>query len=387
MRAIPSILLILALAGCATAEVAPPAEPLLRDSLFAPPAQPIRAADVFAVSDEMKRYLADDIAQRFVEKGRPRGLYEALYSRNLLRIEYDAAMTRNAAETFAARSGNCLSLAIMTAALAKHLGLRVGYQAVSAEELWSRASGIYFSSRHVNVTLGRRHTDPRHRFDEERLLTIDFTPVGQLQKQYAWTIPESTVVAMYMNNRAAEVLAEGGIDEAYWYAREATLQDPGFMTGFNTLGVVYRRHGHLREAEAVLRHVISREPKNTHALANLAVVYSDMGRQAQAEELARRLAAIQPEPPFESFERGIAAMKRADYAAARDFFTREADRDPHYHEFQFWLAAAYAGLGDYPRARQHLKAAIATSPAGDEKQLYAAKLARIGARDEGRGAR
>ena len=64
MRAIPSILLILALAGCATAEVAPPAEPLLHDSLFAPPAQPIRAADVFAVSDEMKRYLTGG----FIEK-------------------------------------------------------------------------------------------------------------------------------------------------------------------------------------------------------------------------------------------------------------------------------------------------------------------------------
>ena len=365
------------LGGCAANAVKAPSEGLLRDHLFAPPSQPIRADEVFAVSEEMKRYLVTDIAPQFESKGKPRGLYEALYSRDLLRIEYDAAITRNAAETFAARSGNCLSLAIMTAALAKHLGLHVGYQAVSAEELWSRMGGIYFSSRHVNVTLGRRHTDPRHRFHEERLLTIDFMPVGQLQKQYAWTIPERTVVAMYMNNRAAEVLAEGRIDDAYWFAREATTQDPGFMTAFNTLGVVYRRHGHLREAQAVLEHVIAHEPSNTHALSNLAVVYADQGRHAEAQAMSRRLAVIQPDAPFQAFERGLAAMKRADYAAARDFFAREAQRDPTYHEFQFWLAAAYAGLGDYTLARKHLKAAIASSPAGDEKKLYAAKLSRL----------
>lgn len=376
MRTLLLLLACLA-AGCAgPSRFEPPSASLLHDALFAPPPRPVRADDIFRLSDDMRRYLAAEIAPRFEAKGRPRGLYEALYSRNLLKIEYDA-VTRNAADTFSARSGNCLSLAIMTASLARALGLHVGYQAVSAEELWSRASGIYFSSRHVNVTLGRRHTDPRQRFHEAGLLTIDFMPVGELQKQYAWTIPESTVVAMYMNNRAAEVLAEGRVDEAYWWAREATLQEPSFMNGFNTLGVIYRRHGHLAEAEAVLRHVIAREPGNTHALANLAVVYGDMGRAAEAEALQRRLAAIQPEAPFQHFERGIAAMKRADYAAARDFFAREAERDPRYHEFQFWLAAAYAGLGDHARARRHLEAAIATSPAGDEKQLYAAKLARM----------
>lgn len=372
-------LLFILVAGCATAPPAAAPDPLFRDALFAPPVEPIRAADIFTVSEDMRRYLAVEIAPQLVEKGRPRGLYEALYSRNMLKIEYDAA-TRNAAETFAARSGNCLSLAIMTAALARELGLQVRYQSVIAEEMWSRASGIYFSSRHVNVTLGRRHTDPRHHFEERNLLTIDFLRVGDLQRQRAWPIAENTVVAMYLNNRAAEILADGKTHEAYWWAREAMRQDPAFMSAFNTLGVVYRRLGHLREAEQVLQHVIAREPDNTHALANLAVVYADLGRGAESEALSARLAKLQPYAPFQDFERGIAAMKRADYAAARDFFLREVERDASYHEFQFWLAAAYAGLGDYDRARRHLKAAIDASPAGEEKQLYASKLARLGGR-------
>ena len=63
-------------------------------------------------------------------------------------------------------------------------------------------------------------------------------------------IEEKTILAMYMNNRAAESLAGGRIDDAYWFARAAVLQDPDFMTPYNTLGVVYQRHGNLGEAGA-----------------------------------------------------------------------------------------------------------------------------------------
>src|SRR5690349_8200263 len=122
---LPSLAFALALLlpGCAalvpSAEKAAPV--LLHDALFAAPASPVRAADVFAVSDDMRRYLREEIGSAIEAKGKERGLYEALYSRNQLRLDYDAEMTRNAAEAFAARSGNCLSLAIMTAAFAKEL--------------------------------------------------------------------------------------------------------------------------------------------------------------------------------------------------------------------------------------------------------------------------
>ena len=56
------------------------------------------------------------------------------------------------------------------------------------------------------------------------------------------------------------------------------------------------------------------------------------------------------------------------------------ERDPGYHEFQYWLAAAYVALGDYPRASQHLRIAIQKSTSRGEHDLYAAKLALISAK-------
>ena len=39
-------------------------------------------------------------------------------------------------------------------------------------------------------------------------------------------------------------------------------------------------------------------------------------------------------------------MRDGNFKTARDLFAKEVDRAPYYHEFHFWLANAYFGLGD-----------------------------------------
>ena len=351
---------------------------LLHDALFAAPERPVRPADVFAVSDEMRRYLVHEIGAAMEAKGRERGLYDALYSRNQLRLEYDAEMTRNASEAFAARTGNCLSLAIMTAAFAKELGLTARFNRVFSEESWSRSGDFYFASGHVNISLGRKHHDPRVLFQERHVLTIDFIPSEK--KPFAYEVGEQTILAMYMNNRAAELLARGNVNDAYWHAREAIRADPRFTNSFNTLGVIYRRHGNLRESMAVLRFVLQQEPANAHAMANLVMVLQEAGRNAEADEVARRLAALEPNPPFHFFNLGMEAIRAGDFARARDLFKREIDRDAYNHEFHFWLAMAYYGLGDAASARKHVTTAMENSLTRSEHELYAAKLDRLRAK-------
>ena len=379
MRTWQALLLSLALGACATPPAVDRVDRLFHDHLFAAASERMSADDVFAVNAAMKRYLRVEIAEQLESKGRQQGLYDALYSKGQLKLQYDSTITRNAVEAFEARSGNCLSLVIMTAALAKQLGLVVRYQRVFSEESWSRSGDLYFSSGHVNITLGRKSGDPRVLFSNERnLLTIDFIPLRRNAVHHAFEIRERTVAAMFMSNRAAESLAQGRIDDAYWWARAAIGQDPGFLSAYNTLGVIYRHHGNLREAEQALAHVLALEPANTHVMSNLALVFKDQGRAVEAEALLRRLAAIEPHPPFHFFNRGLEAMRAGDYATARDLFAKEVDRDAYYHEFHFWLSAAYFGLGEVKLARRHLAIALENSPTRGEHDLYAAKLARIG---------
>jgi len=293
-------------------------------------------------------------------------------------------MTRNAAEAFDARSGNCLSLVIMTAALAKALDLRVDYQKVFVDDAWARAGNIYLSIGHVNLVLGKRKTDEvvytsrvgRKAFESEGLI-IDFLPPDDMRGVRARAIGEDIVVAMYMNNRAVEALARDKVDDAYWFAREAMVQAPDFLVAHNTLGAVYHKHGDLAQSEAVLRFVVEREPANTQALANLVRVLADAGRKDESERVAAVLARLEPEPPFAYFNRGMAAMRAGDLHAAKASFEREIARSPDYHEFHFWLAVAQIGLGETEDARKHLAIAVKNSTSRSDYDIYAAKLDRL----------
>ena len=176
MKRLAILLLVILLPACATVPFSERPGRLFRDALFTAPTERISAADVFAVSDAMRHYLRVEIAEQLRVKGSQQGLIDALYNKSQLKVDYDSAQTRNAAETFRGRAGNCLSLVIMTAALAKELGLPVQYQGVFVDESWSRAGGLYFSAGHVNLTVGKRFHDIKTRVDDNVMITIDFNP-------------------------------------------------------------------------------------------------------------------------------------------------------------------------------------------------------------------
>jgi tetratricopeptide (TPR) repeat protein len=378
------LLLSSLLAACAAAPVAQRETRYFHDRLFAAPTERIGADDLFALNDEMKRYVDIAIAEPARVKGRQRALIDALYTSGQLRLEYDTEMTRNAAQAFAARSGNCLSLVIMTAAFAKELGLTVAYQKVFVDDTWARTGDIYLSIGHVNVTLAPRKTDQGGggnrvgvKPQESDAMTIDFLPSTDLRAVRTRDIGEEIIVAMYLNNRAVEALARGQASDAYWWAREAIVRTPGFLMPYNTLGAIYRRHGNPQEAEQVLSHVLEREPRNTQAMSNLIPVLNDLGRVEAAQRLAARLEELDPDPPFSHFKRGMTALRAGDPKTAKDEFAREVARAPDYHEFHFWLGIAYLNIGETEPARRHLTLAMTNSTTRRDHDLYAAKLARI----------
>jgi Tfp pilus assembly protein PilF len=363
------------LAACATPPPAPVG--LFDDALFAAPAAPVDPAAVFALSDAMKRYLDEDLARDVRRKGPRSALVDALYVPGRLRLDYDVQRTRNAAEAFESRSGNCLSLVIMSAALARHLGLPVQFHSVYTDAGWGRSGDLLISNGHVNLTLKNHYGDGRVRFDVAESMLVDFDPPAEGQRQYSRIIHESAVLAMYMNNRAAELLAAGEVDAAYWHVRAAIAADPTFLPSHNTLAVVYQRRGAAPHAERVLQQLLAVEPANVAALSNLVHLYEKQGREREAAALQQRLARIEPEPPYHFFQLGLEAMQRQDYAQAKAMFEKEIARAAYHHEFHFGLALASFGLGDVKEAQRQLGLAMKASTRDADRELYAGKLERL----------
>jgi Tfp pilus assembly protein PilF len=323
----------------------------------------------------MLEYLHSRFLRTAVSRNGERGLIEALYKPHELKLEYDSTLTRNAAQTFADKRGNCLSLVIMTAAFARALDMNVTFQNVVTDQTWSRHGGLYFVSSHVNLTLGKR-SSPGFRTvaGNNDLLTVDFLPPEDISGYHSYTLDEDTIVAMYMNNHAAEALATGRVDDAYWWAAKSITEHPTFIPAYNTLGVIYQRHGDHALSERVLKYALQAEPGNTVVMTNLVPVLADVGKAEESKAMADLVARIQPYPPFHFFNLGQTAMEHGDFATARAMFQKEVDRAPYYHEFHFWLALAYYKLGENERAKEQMALAVDTSTSPDLHDRYAAKL-------------
>lgn len=359
--------LLTALGGCAQFAPPPNLDPVLAGAPFQPAPEP-DPATLFTISPAMERFLHQELRQSIRSHGAQLGLFRALSDGGHLRIEYDASRTRTAAETFEARAGNCLSLVLMTATLARELGLSVQYQLVEVPDIWTRSEQFTLLNGHVNLSLGQA---PRGLSSREMgRYTIDFQPVEDPRLARVRPIGENTVVAMFFNNRAVELMEQGAWTEAYATLRAALRADPHYTNSVNTLGVLLRRVGDLPRAELLLQGLLKREPHNRHAAGNLAMVWRQQGRIAEAQALERDL----PPSPFADFERGLALAAQEQWPAALAAFERQLRLSPDFHGLHFQLARAHMQLGHLREARQHLEEASEQAPTGALRLRYQSKV-------------
>jgi tetratricopeptide (TPR) repeat protein len=377
--ALVGLLCALVLGACAHKPVPPSPLPLLHDELFPDmQAQLVPSPEsVFELSPPMLQYVETRLGSAAARREPRRLLLEALYKNGELRLSYDGSGTRNAAQAFEARAGNCLSLVIMTAAFARHLALPVSYQSVQVEDSYTRSGDLMLVSGHVNLLLGQATRSGHVTWSADDEWVIDFLPGSELRGQRTHPLQEKTVLAMYFNNRAAEVMAEGHLTQSYALVREALHLDPDYLSAVNTLAVVYLRSGHLEVAELALRQVLAQQADSLSALSNLALVLQRSGRGPEAETLLARLARLQPDAPTLALETARRELDQGHYALARDLFERELSRQPGQSEVHFWAALADWQLGNAAGAARHLQQAALSSTSNSSRELYAAKLARL----------
>jgi len=363
--------------GCANMpEQSPESAGIFNDEAFQQFRLQVDPKVVFALTPAMQRYVETTLAPAVRAKGRE-GLIDALYSSQLLGLSYDSRMTRNAGEAFEARAGNCLSLVIMTSAFAQALSIEVRYQRLRAEDIWFRDGDLTQLIGHVNLSLGQGANPAMRASNAQGWLTVDFLPLDDAQRTRVRIIEEQRVVAMYFNNRAAETLVEGRVEQAYWWARASIEQDRSFASGYITLAVIYFRRGQDLMAERTLRLALRLEPDNPQGLYNLAAVLRRSDRVAEAQTLEKRLSVVQPRTPIGLYKTGLAAYQHGDYETARASFAEALRSAPEEQDFHFMLGMAFWRLGQQRNALEELERARRL--ARDERQAsaYSAKLSHL----------
>lgn len=325
----------------------------------------------------MLDYLDRSLRPAARRQGALSALIEAMTRSGEIRVTFDASATRTAAQTFEARSGNCLSLALLTATLAEELGLAVEFREVLIDTQWSRLAGMHVGNTHVNLALGPRQSPFSRQQSTARQSVIDFLPPEAVRDLPARRLDRQRVLAMYLNNRAAEWLVQGDLATAHAWSLAALAEDPAYPVSYNTLGVVFQRHGRSDLAERAWRQGLALSPEHPALLANLAAALRSQGRATEALPLETVLTRVEGTAPFTHLAQGLAALRAGDPAAARGWLLKELARDPDYHEIHFALAQAELQLGRPAQALVHLQRASAESTRPELRSLYLAKAERL----------
>ncbi|BDX05642.1 tetratricopeptide repeat protein [Planctobacterium marinum] len=288
--------------------------------------------------------------------------------------------TYNATQAMTHKAGNCLSLAIMTTALAKIVGVEVGYQLVNATPVYKKRNNVLLLSYHVRTFL----YDPSWRPKKDVItlirprLIVDYFP-----NRYdvpGDEISEQQFMGMYYRNLAADALLQDQLSEAFWFAEKALSLAANDAENINMMAVIYRRLQEDDLAEAFYQYGMAAAENNTNLLSNYAVMLEAQNRPEQAELIRQKLLEFPDSNPYAWIKLGHDAFLEGQHGRAISYYQRAMALAPYLDEIYFGLAKSLYQRGEFTAAAEAMRTAAEKSWEQSQRQLYYAKLSALRAR-------
>jgi tetratricopeptide (TPR) repeat protein len=373
---VPACVAAALLAGCATPRAPVPQASLpWHDAAFAydPALVTVTAESLFALDPQTLNSVRARPAVRQGNAGaRTADLLELVFGPELRAFAYAGGHSTAAAETWHNRRGDCLSLSVLTLALARALDLPAQIQEVQVPPLIDRRGNVDFLNQHVNV-LVRTDRDVRAvgRVLPAGALVVDFEPQPGTRVR-GRALADHEVLARFLNNRAAEHLAAGDERRAYAHFRAAIGADPAFGPAYGNLAQLYLRVGLEVDAEGLLRTALAYDDGADFALAALHRLLLAQGRVDEAQQFQAALAARRERDPHYWLALGLQRLQDRRWTDAVAALERAQALTSGFDEVHQYLAIAYWRAGKPLLARDQL--AILSALGRSEAQV--AKLSR-----------
>ncbi|MFT3668182.1 MAG: tetratricopeptide repeat protein [Pseudoxanthomonas sp.] len=333
-------------------------------SALAQPVTPPAPDDVLAVPEPLKRQFREQVLEHTrVPGARLERLVDFLFSPQGLAMRYEPDANHTVAEAYATREANCMSFTLLTVALAREAGLDAYAQQTEETLAWRQDHNTLYRTQHVNAGIRIR----------ERRFTVDVAWDEVITREPPERVRDNRLIAHYYNNRAAELLEQGALEDALRHAAIALTLDPLYATSWSNAGVMYLRSGDGRRAEQAYRHALDLDADNPGALFNLVSLYLRRGDAALARPLQNRLDAVQARDPFHHFLLAAGFERDGNLVQAAEHYRKAIQLYDGEHRFHFGLARVYFLQGDQRRASRELARARELSQ-GDTRALYQAKL-------------
>lgn len=328
---------------------------------------------VFALSNDAKDYVRSTVGRFNDPLEQMDSLARSIFDRLDFNLLYRGDANTIASETFRNRAANCLSLSIMTYALAREAGFDVRFQDIDIPEYWTRRDGISLLNGHVNLEIVPRASSSAVYFTT-RGYQVDFDPQAikkHFPKKY---ITKHQVLAMFYNNKGADALLNHDFDRAYAFFTAALKLEPEFVSGWVNLGFLYRIKGLYKGAETVYNHALNLAPDNLTAWENLAYLYTYTDRLDEAKSILDRVERKRVDNPFYHLDLGEREFDNGNWQVALEHFRRALFLSGKRAEVYFALAKTYYQLGEVQRTEHYLKLAKRSASNLQDKDKYQGKL-------------
>ncbi len=282
--------------------------------------------------------------------------------------------TYSASRTYDLRRGDCMSLAVLTTALANLAGVPVEYQLVDSDPVYGLSPNLAVRGVHVRTHL----IDPDWQASSAQItlrkpgLLVDYFPSGR--ERFIANLDSGEYASRFYLNLAVETLEQGDLDKSYWMTVTALEHDPLSADALNTLAVIYRRNESFAEAERVYQFAIESLPNKLSALRNYELMLSALGRHDEAGEISFKLRELEDPSPFSWYRGARDAFEKGDLKDAEFFYEKAIELAPYMPELRYGLAQVLAKQGNYHLAQTEIEQSLENVWGSSNRQPYKAKL-------------
>ncbi|GAA5524883.1 hypothetical protein Maes01_01442 [Microbulbifer aestuariivivens] len=331
------------------------------ESLVAGPGGVIPQQQIMALTPEIRAFLAGLAGASAEEKW---SVLVGMFRNGMFSVDYDTLTTLPAAETFARREGNCLSVTILLAAMARELGLKGTFNEVDVPNTRTEEGGVLINLRHINLVL-ELSTGPQ---------VIDF---GVVDFEIAFNrraLSDQQALAQYFSNVGAERLLAGDYRAAFLNMREALRLSPGNSDFWVNLGVLYEKQRLPEYAEQAFIQALQLDPLSLVAARNLERLLAEQGRESVAAGLTDQVVRLRSHNPVFAYFAARSAYQEDRFGEARKLLESAIRRDNADHRLHFLLGKVAFVQGDFPLSKKHLRHAFALVDDPQIKRDYERQL-------------
>ncbi|MCL2914013.1 hypothetical protein L2725_09455 [Shewanella corallii] len=280
-----------------------------------------------------------------------------------------------ATEALAQRQGNCMTLALMTYAVAQELDVHSRFQMVYTEPVLTDVrNGLAFISDHVRVFL---YDAPVGTEGVGGFMTaydrvaVDYFP--DPFNRNGGLIDNQEFLAKFYRNLAADALALDEYNKAFYLVQEGFSLDADSDSLINLMAVLHRRVNEPELATQWYDYGIELGKADLTLLANYQLLASNLQDRSKADKLADMIASLPDKEPYDLYLMGRDALRKQEYHQALDYLTRFLNTSAYYYPAWAELAQAQHAVGQTAQAKRSMAEAIHRA-SNKEQGSYQAKL-------------